>query len=98
MEKVITFVAQGKQRKYPGKATIMDALDEMQKVELTFFIDNNQIVIINHCGEISGCIPSGNPATLDDYAYLRHHLDIKSQVKAIAIPHNMFTYCVQVTI
>lgn len=98
MEKILTFVAQGKQKKYPGKSTIMNALDKGQKIELTFFVDDNQIVIINHYGEISGCIPSGNPATLDEYAYLRHHLDNSSQVKAIAIPHNVFTYGVQVSI
>lgn len=98
MEMLLTFVAQGKQKKYPGKSTIIDALDKSQEVKLTFIAEDDQIVIINHYGELSGCIPSGNPATLDEYACLRHHLNIASPITAIAIPHNLFTYCVQVTV
>ena len=98
MKKSFIFVAQGKQKDYPGKNTIMDALDEGETVELTFFADKDQIIIINHIGEISGCFPSQNPATKADYRYLRDNLDVGSQVSAIAIPHNVFNYGVQVTI
>ena len=97
MESKFTFVAQGKQKNYPGKNTIMDALDAGEEVELTFFADDNQIVIINHIGEVSGCLPP-NPTTMDDYVYLRTHLDIGSTIKAKAIPHNVFYYGVEVSI
>ena len=56
MESQLVFVAQGKQKDYPGKNTIMDALDDNQEVELTFFCDDKKIIIINHIGEINSTI------------------------------------------
>lgn len=95
---ILTFTAQGKYKDYPGKSTILDELENGKEVELTFVPEEKQLIIINPYGEISGCIPSGNPEKAEAYTFLRVHMDIGSPMKAIAIPHGVFTYDVQVTI
>lgn len=98
MENVLTFTAQGKYRHYPGKATVIDDIEDGKEVELTFFPEDKKIIVINPYGEISGCIPCGHPIRTEGYDFLCHHLNIGSPIKAIAIPHGVFTYDIQVTI
>ena len=93
----MTFVAQGKSKDYSGKSTIMDELGKGKEVELTFYDDNNKIVIINHLGEVSGCIPP-NPRLIEEYQLLRDAISANKELVGKALYHSVFTYCVQVTI
>ena len=95
---ILTFTAQGKYKDYPGKSTVIDELEAGKEVELTFIPEEKKLIIVNPYGEISGCIPSGNPEKAEAYTFLRVHMHAKTPMRAMAIPHGVLTYDVQVTI
>jgi hypothetical protein len=99
MKKILEFIVQGKDNKFPGKHKVLQSLRIGNEVILMACknVDSNQIILLDSEFERAGCIPV-NPHKKTEYNLLLALIEQGQEVFVKAQWHSDFYYKVQITI